>query len=416
LSSIGVAAVIAANLGLLFFLLAAPLGERTVTVRRRVRADRGRVWNALFPLGTDRGWSGEILSAETAADPALVRVALSWEGRDGRPIERMLKLEAVEEGSSFSQSIVEDSSLDPSFWKSYRETSRLTDVPGGVDVQITRTDRYRGAAFLIFRYFALRRQAAKLKVWAETGRYRAGGLYEHPASQLGFALLSIVLLWPLFGLTVGGLIMASVLTMVVGLHELGHLAAFRLMGHRRVRMIFIPLLGGIAIGGRPYDSRFEVAFVALMGAGFSAFFVPVAIAASIGAQASGHPGFATLFGAVAGCSALFNIANLVPVWKFDGGQVLRQICGSQGVLALASFLLLSAFLAVGHVIGLDWRMLLVGGVVFALLSLVTGSNAVKPRHDLKPIATMERLAIGAALVAIFAIHAYGIIWASARMA
>ena len=35
-----------------------------------------------------------------------------------------------------------------------------------------------------------------------------------------------------------------------------------MMGHRKVRMIFVPLLGGIAIGGRPYDSRFEVAFVA----------------------------------------------------------------------------------------------------------------------------------------------------------
>ena len=139
-------------------------------------------------------------------------------------------------------------------------------------------------------------------------------------------MLSAFILWPFFGLNTGGLILAAVLTAVVALHELGHMAAFRLMGHRRVRMIFIPLLGGIAIGGRPYDSRFEVAFVALMGAGFSAFVVPLAIASSNLALVNGHPAAASVLAALAGFTAFFNIANLVPVWKFDGGQVLRQIC------------------------------------------------------------------------------------------
>ena len=139
-------------------------------------------------------------------------------------------------------------------------------------------------------------------------------------------MLSAFILWPFFGLNLGGLALAAVLTSVVALHELGHMAAFRLKGHRKVRMIFIPLLGGIAIGGRPYDSRFEVAFVALMGAGFSAFLVPLLIAASALAGGEGYRLAAALLATLAGCAALFNIANLVPVWKFDGGQVLRQIC------------------------------------------------------------------------------------------
>ena len=121
------------------------------------------------------------------------------------------------------------------------------------------------------------------------------------------------------------------------------MAAFRMMGHRKVRMIFVPLLGGIAIGGRPYDSRFEVAFVALMGAGFSAFLVPIAIAACGYAAGEGWRAAAGVLGTLAGIAALFNIANLVPVWKFDGGQVLRQICPGPVTLALSSFVLLSAF-------------------------------------------------------------------------
>ena len=139
-------------------------------------------------------------------------------------------------------------------------------------------------------------------------------------------MLSAFILWPFFGLTSGGFAVAQVLTTVVALHELGHMAAFRMMGHRKVRMIFVPLLGGIAIGGRPYDSRFEVAFVALMGAGFSAFLVPIAIAACAYAAGEGWRAAAGVLGTLAGIAALFNVANLVPVWKFDGGQVLRQIC------------------------------------------------------------------------------------------
>ncbi len=261
---------------------------------------------------------------------------------------------------------------------------------GGVLVTLTRTDRYRGLAFLVFRYFALRRELGKLKIWAETGQYRAGGLFEHPASQVGFAVLSAFLLWPLFGLT-RRLALAFVLTLVVALHELGHMAAFRLMGHRKVRMIFIPLLGGIAIGGRPYDSRFEVAFVALMGAGFSAFLVPVAIASSTYASAEGWRLAAALLATLAGCAALFNIANLVPVWKFDGGQVLRQICPDPSLLALASFLLLAAFLAVGRRAGIPPWLLVSMGAVFAILSLITAGGGVKPRHELKPISLVRPL-------------------------
>ena len=118
---------------------------------------------------------------------------------------------------------------------------------------------------------------------------------------------------------------------------------------------------------------------------------------------------------LAGCAALFNIANLVPVWKFDGGQVLRQICPGPIVLALASFCLLSAFLALGSRAGFSSSFLLATGAVFAILSLLTMRSGVKPRHELKPIRTFDRFVIAAALLAVFSIHGYGVLWASARL-
>ncbi len=411
MSPIVVIGLVACNLGLIFVLMTMPLGTRTLRQSKLVRADRNRLWEALWPLGRDAAWSGEIVSATGFRRGA--NIALSWEGRDGQPIRRKVAFDDVVQGRHFSMRIVDDSSLDPSFWRHYRETTELLCEGNAVRVTMSQRDRYRGVAFLIFRYFAMRRELGKLKAWAETGRFRKGGLFEHPLTQVGFAMLSAVIFWPFFGLTAGGLALAATLTFVVALHELGHMAAFRLMGHRKVRMIFIPLLGGIAIGGRPYDSRFEVAFVALMGAGFSALLVPVLIAVSTFAAAAGHPLAAMFLAVFAGCAALFNIANLVPVWKFDGGQVLRQICPGPLVLGLASFCLLSAFLALGWHAGFSPNFLIAAGAIFACLSLLTMGTGVQPRHELKPIRAFDRLAIGAALLAVFVIHGCGVLWASA---
>lgn len=407
--------LVALNLGLIFLLFAVPLGVRTIRGSRVIAAGRARVWSALWPFGENAGWSGQRLKAEPHGEPGLVRIELGWEGRDGKPIEHVVRLEDVAEGRRFSSRVVDDSSLESAFWSHYRDTVELDGEDGAIRVTLSRTDRYRGAAFLIFRYFALRRELSKLKRWAETGRYRAGGLFEHPLSQVGFAVLSAFILWPLFGLTPGGFAVSAVLTTVVALHELGHMAAFRLMGHRKVRMIFLPLLGGIAIGGRPYDSRFEVAFVALMGPGFSAFLVPVAIAACVYSAGEGWRAAAGVLGSLAGIAALFNVANLVPVWKFDGGQVLRQICPGPVTLALSSFLLLSAFLALGYAVGFPAPFLIVAGAVFTILSLITVGSNVKPRYELKPLRGMERISIAVALLAVFAIHASGLLWASARL-
>ncbi|MDP3895687.1 MAG: site-2 protease family protein [Mesorhizobium sp.] len=403
--------VIGFNLALIFLLIAAPIGTRTIARRTFVRAPAARVWNAVWPLGGDAGWSGEILSAAPAEDGGgLTRIVLSWLGRDGNPIERLVRLDDVRDMRHYEMRVVDDSSLHADFWAKFHEEVTLEEADGGVHLTMRQTDSYRGLAFYIFRYFVLRRQMAKLRSWSETGAFRKGGVFEHPLTQVGMAIASILILWPLAGLTPGGLAFAVVLTIVVALHELGHMAAFRVAGHRSARMIFIPLLGGIAIGGRPYDSHFEVAFVALMGAGFSAFLVPPLMAASQAVAAGGNVHGGNFLAVAVACIALFNLANLVPVWKFDGGQVLRQICPNTTVLAIASFALLAGFLAVGASAGFPTRVLVVGGAVFAILSLITTGSGVRPRDQLKPLTTPGRLALAGALAAVIVIHSVGVLW------
>lgn len=408
--------LIIVDLAVIYLLVAAPIGLRRFRLTRRMAAPPGRVLSAIDPFGANAGWSATIVSVKRldtlAGGEERGEAELSWPGRDGRPIHRTIALHRFDGG--FEERVVEDSSLDQSFWANWSNRVEIAPDKGQTTVTVTRTDRYRGAAFLIFRWFAARRELNKLKHWAETGTYKPGGIFEHPLTQLGLAGLSVLVFWPVFGLDRTGFILALTLTLVVAAHELGHLAAFRIMGHRNVRMIFIPVLGGIAIGGRPYDSRHEIAFVALMGAGFSAFLVPVAILAHDGFAAAGHFGWAAFAGGLAACAAFFNLANLAPMWKFDGGQVLRQITGEGWLRTVAAMALLMSMLGFGWLAGFPLTMLLAAGAVIALLSVITARSSVKPRHAMKPNTHAESALIAAGLAAIVTIHGSGIIWAMTR--
>ena len=74
MSPIVTAILVASNLGLIFLLMTVPLGLRTVRVSRVIAMDRQRLWQALWPLGSDASWSGEILSAEPLDGQGVSRI------------------------------------------------------------------------------------------------------------------------------------------------------------------------------------------------------------------------------------------------------------------------------------------------------------------------------------------------------
>jgi Zn-dependent protease len=287
----------------------------------------------------------------------------------------------------------------------------VSAAPGGAEIVVEQTDRYRGLAFMVFRYFALRRELNALETWAQTGKADNSGLFERPETQVLLAILSTLLLWPFLGLNQKGLILSSMLTVVIAFHELGHLAAYRSFGHKSVRMIFIPFLGGIAIGGRPYRTLFEVAVCALMGAGLSAFLVPVVIAVHAGLTPA-HPGIANgpmmIFLLIL---SSFNLLNLLPMYRFDGGQVLRQVFPTRDGLMGATFAVTSAILWAGWRIGIPDEALFGGLAVMALISF-TGQSGAKPREALDDMSGGERLVAGFGYYSALVIHVYGLIFAA----
>lgn len=406
-------ALLVINVGLLWLLLAVPLGLRTVRVRGSFRADRAKLWNAIFPLGTFADWHHSVLTSRPVA-PDHVEQSYTHLDRHGQPIVRLLAIAETVPGIAYDARVLEDSALDATFWKDFHERRRLVEDGDLVHLTIEQTDRYRGLAFLIFRFFALRREVRALQQWLETGEsIPARAVFEHPLVQCGLAVLSTLILWPFFGLTRNGLLLSALLTVVIVLHELGHMAAYRAFGHKTARMIFVPLLGGVAIGGRPYNSLFEVATCALMGAGMSAFLIPAAILLH---EAAGNQVFASgtavlIFLLILGA---FNLLNLLPMNRFDGGQVLRQVFHSPASRVAGSFLVTLIIAGVGWRIGMSTPALLAGLAVFALLSMM-GSGGVKPRHRLDEMTGGQRILSGLGLYSTVVLHGYAIVYATDRL-
>lgn len=406
-TTFSVTLLLAINIGLIWLLIAAPVGRRTLQLTRVFHASPSRIAALVSPLGAEADWHPSVLSSERLSLDH-VRQTFSYPDRRGDPITRTLRVsESLDaEGIACETRVIEDSALDASFWKNYVERRFLRPIPGGTVLTVEQTDRYRGIAFMLFRYVQLRREMKALDRWLSTGKGEVRGVLEHPFMQTGLAVLSTLLLWPFFGLNAQGLLLSSLLTVVIVLHEFGHMAAYRAFGHRRTRMIFVPLLGGIAIGGRPYNSRFEVAVCALMGAGMSAFLVPPLI------------GLHDVFGKAASAVLLvfllivgaFNLLNLLPMHRFDGGQVLRQVFSTRRGLVVASFLVTLTILWVGWRIGLPLMLLVAGLAVFTVLSLI-GAGGVKPRRALDPMTAPQRLLAGFGLYAAIVLHGSAIIYA-----
>jgi Zn-dependent protease len=407
------------NLGLLWLLMRMPLGVRTICLRRAFRRAPEELWSAINPAGADAAWHHSVISSKPLEDRSdIVEQIYEHLDRNGKPQRRLLALELlpVAGGRGFHTRIADDSTLDAAFWRDFSESRIVRRLPDGAEIEIIQTDRYRGLAFLLFRYFVLRRELHALKGWLETGRSVPQGYLEHPAVQFGLALLSTLLLWPFFGLTVSGLMISAFLTLVIALHELGHLAAYRTFGHESVRMIFVPLLGGIAIGGRPYKSQFEVAVCALMGSGMSAFAVPILIAGYNSAardlllpERLGGP--LLIFLLILGG---FNLLNLLPMHRFDGGQVLRQIFRTRRSLIGASFATTICVLWIGWEVGISEEMLMAGLAVFILLSMISTGFA-KPRHKLDEMKDGERILVAFGLFAAIAIHGYAVIFSAEKL-
>ena len=208
------------NLGLIWLLMAAPLGTRTISVRRQTDRRPEELWDMTRPGGGLADWHPAVSSVRPIeGKPDRLELCYRDPDRSGRPIVRMLAIDrtGVTADGEFSCElrIVADSALDPGFWSGYREVRRIGPAAQGAIIAIEQTDNYRGLGFLFYRYLMLQREMTALERHLGGGQTSARGWLEHPLIQAALAILSTLMLWPFFGLDGNGLMISVFMTLVI---------------------------------------------------------------------------------------------------------------------------------------------------------------------------------------------------------
>lgn len=116
---------------------------------------------------------------------------------------------------------------------------------------------------------------------------------------------------------------AIVLALVITVHELGHYLAMRAFGYRQVRMMLLPLVGGVTIGHEQRPDPVRRGWVSMMGPlpgiVLGAILLYWLQGAAIGAGASE---WLTL---LAWLLLFVNYLNLLPVPPLDGGRIVEDL-------------------------------------------------------------------------------------------
>lgn len=172
-----------------------------------------------------------------------------------------------------------------------------------------------------------------------------------------------VVQWTLYGLSavlflvLGGLLLdwrfAGLLLVVIALHEAGHYLAMRALGYRRVQMLMLPLIGGVAFGEESKPNALHRIIVSLAGP------VPgLLLGAALLWWQPAVPEV-VLLGWI---MLLVNAFNLLPFHPLDGGQVLEALVPARQVVVRVA---LEGFAAAG-LLALWWFL----GLEIALVLLV----------------------------------------------
>ena len=179
-----------------------------------------------------------------------------------------------------------------------------------------------------------------------------------PIAYCGFDGISVLfgfIAFTLVAAPLGTVFGFSILASLV-LHELGHVLAYRMLGHRA------PLLSNLPISDQPLKSEGEAFFVALMGPGFS--LAPMTLAAALSvALANSMPETSNILRIFAIACGSLNFVNLLPSWPLDGGKCARIAAGNfWPALAPAMTVFMCAALASASLRTGSLALLVVAGV------------------------------------------------------
>ncbi len=235
-------------------------------------------------------------------------------------------------------------------------------------------DEARAAAMAWGYRYELGAQACRLAQRSRRSKWRAGAVS-------GAACVLVMGWW--VGWQLAWIVLGAIL-----LHELGHVAAMEAFGYRDRRILFIPFLGGGAMGEREKASPEQRTLVHLLGP------APGILLGLMALYAFLHDG-GMWWLATATTLLLVNYVNLLPISPLDGGRIVETLLLGRFPRAQ------TAFLGAGAVLfgGAAWmfRDPVLAGIALVLLTSLKSAwkaavTMVRVRGRLRPrVSEAERI-------------------------
>ena len=209
-------------------------------------------------------------------------------------------------------------------------------------------------------------------------------------------LLSVVALLSfcyLFGWKLGLL-----LSIVIVVHEAGHVAAMLMTGVGVRGIYLIPFFGGAAVPRTAYRTEGRLGFIALMGPGLS--LIPT-VGLLVMYRATGD---LQLRQAVE-MFAVINAANLLPIYLLDGGLILNALIGSVSRTSALIVGWIGVLVGLGLAIYLQSFLIGIPFLLFALQRYLSGGQTL----ELERLSFGGGLALALASIAAFVLYVFVII-------
>jgi len=318
----------------------------------------------------------------------LTRLLVSGQPRTQGVSRELVRDEAS--GIIVAQGVAHELCVPPEGGRNVKSGMRIEAAAQGTSLTVFSEMTVSAFRDRIIYPIGLRRMAQLIKQQCET----QAGTHSRAAALanngLVLSLLALLSFCYLFGRKEGLL-----LSIVIVIHEAGHVAAMLMAGVGVRGIYLIPFFGGAAVPKTAYRTEGRLGFVALMGPCFS--LIPtLALFAMYHAN-----GGADLLQAVQ-MFAIINAANLLPIYPLDGGLILNALIGSVS----RSFAQIVGWIGVliGLGLALYFQSFLIG-IPFLLFALQRYLSSSKT-FQLERLSIASGFALASASIATFGLYAY----------
>jgi Zn-dependent protease len=205
---------------------------------------------------------------------------------------------------------------------------------------------------------------------------------------LVLSVVALLSFWYLFGWKLGLL-----LSVVIVVHEAGHVAAMLLVGVGVRGIYLIPFFGGAAVPKTAYRTEGRLGFIALMGPGLS--LIP-----TLGLLATFRETGDIYLWRAAEMFAVINAANLLPIYPLDGGLILNALIGSVSRKSALIAGWIGVLAGLGLAVYLQSFLVGIPFLLFALQRCLTSSQTI----ELERLSFAGGIALALASIATFVLY------------